>query len=130
MSKIVTLLYSFLILVQSFNLNIEDLSKFSVLIEHANFHKEMYGDTFFEFLSEHYGEKKDSHPNDHKEHEDLPFKSHQHVMCHINNAFILTPQATYTVNNPVIAKKSINFFYKEPISSFEKPSVFQPPKLA
>ena len=130
MSKIVALSYSFLILVQSVNINIEDLSKFSVLIEHAQFHQEMYGDTFFEFLSEHYGEKKDSHPNDHKEHEDLPFKKHQHMLCHINGVFIMVPELTFQLNCHSFQDVPRNFFYKEPISSFEKPSVFQPPKLA
>ncbi|WP_370477667.1 hypothetical protein [Tamlana flava] len=130
MSKIVAVLYSFLILVQSVNINIEDLSKFSVLIEHAQFHHEMYGDTFFEFLSEHYGEKKDSHPNDHREHEDLPFKSHQHMFCHVNGVFILAPELTYQLNTHSFQDIPRNFFYKETTSFFEKTSVFQPPKLA
>ncbi|MGA1226809.1 MAG: hypothetical protein ACO3VF_06130 [Tamlana sp.] len=46
---------------QSFNLNIEDISKLNALIEHASYHKEMYGDNFFQFLSEHYGSDIKSH---------------------------------------------------------------------
>ena len=45
MSKLLAVTYSFLILIQSFNINLEDISKFSALLEHASFHKEMYGDT-------------------------------------------------------------------------------------
>jgi len=68
MSKLLAVTYSFLILIQSFNINLEDISKFSALLEHASFHKEMYGDTFLDFLAEHYGEAKDKHENSHKEH--------------------------------------------------------------
>ena len=130
MSKLVVIFYSCLILFQSFNINIEDFSKFSVLIEHANYHKEMYGDTFLEFLSEHYGEQKTSHPNNHKEHEDLPFKNHHHMLCHINTVFILTPYITYHINYQSHQDIPLDFFYKESVSLFEKPSVFQPPKLS
>ena len=131
MSKIVAVIYSFLILTQSVNINIEDFSKFSVLFEHAQFHQKMYGDSFFEFLSEHYGDNKVSHnSDDHKEHEDLPFKNHHHMLCHINTAFLLTPYISHDLNNPLFKETSLNFFYKESISLFEKSSVFQPPKLA
>ncbi|UKM65848.1 hypothetical protein GSB9_02419 [Flavobacteriaceae bacterium GSB9] len=130
MSKLVVLFYSFLILAQSFNLNVEDLSKFSVLIEHAQFHKDMYGDTFFDFLSEHYGDKKASHPNDHKNHEDLPFKNHHHMLCHVNHVFILAPELSFQIQYQSFQLIPLYFFYKESTSLFEKPSVFQPPKLA
>lgn len=53
MNKILALTYSFLILIQSFNINLDDISKINALIDHAQFHKEMYGDSFFDFLSEH-----------------------------------------------------------------------------
>ena len=71
MSKLIAFTYSFLILIQSFNINLEDFSKFSVLLKHAEFHKEKYGDTFFEFLSEHYGDSKVNHEDDHEEHPPL-----------------------------------------------------------
>jgi hypothetical protein len=64
------------------------------------------------------------------EHENLPFKSHQHMLCHINASFILHPQAIYNITYQEFNDKPVNFFYKESSSLFEKPSVFQPPKLA
>jgi len=130
MSKLVVIFYSFLILIQSFNINIEDISKFSALMEHASYHQEMYGDNFFEFLSEHYGEQMSSHENKHKEHEDLPFKDTHHVFAHINTAFTLSSKTNISFLNQLFTEIPLNFFYKETVSLFEKPAVFQPPKLA
>lgn len=130
MSKLVVIFYSFLILIQSFNINIEDISKFNTLLDHANYHKEMYGDNFFKFLSDHYGEQMATHQDQHKDHENLPFKDHQHMLCHINTAFILTPQLISSLNQQSFKKIPLDFFYKEFISLYEKPSIFQPPKLA
>ncbi|PKQ44687.1 hypothetical protein [Confluentibacter flavum] len=130
MGKLVVILYSFLILIQSFNINIEDISKFNALLEHAQYHKEMYGDTFFEFLSEHYGNDMVSHEDKHSEHQDLPFKDQHHILCHISTSFILTPQTTYIINLHEFTENPVIFLYKESFSSFEKRSIFQPPKLA
>ena len=130
MGNLVVIFYSFLILLQSFNLNIEDISKLNALIDHAQYHKEMYGDNFFEFLSEHYGEQMASHQNQHKDHENLPFKDHKHMLCHNNTAFILTPHLIPPLNQQSFKETPLDFFYKEFISLYEKPSVFQPPKLA
>ena len=129
MSKVVAITYSFLILIQSFNIGLEDLSKFSVLLEHANYHKEMYGDSFFEFLAEHYGDKEDSHANDHEEHKDLPFKDAQHLCSHINTPFI-NASIVFEFKQQHSIKVPFNFFYTESHTNFEKPSVFQPPKHA
>jgi hypothetical protein len=130
MNKFIVIFYSLLILLQSFNINIEDISKFSALLEHANYHQEMYGDNFFEFLSEHYGEQMASHIDKHEEHEDLPFKDNHHIFTHINTAFTLSQNTTYSFLCQSFEEAPLNFFYKDPFSLFEKPIVFQPPKLA
>lgn len=130
MSKLIVVFYSFLILIQSFNINIEDISKFSALLEHAKYHKEVYGDTFLNFISEHYGEQMASHEDKHKEHENLPFKDDHHIFTHINTAFTLFSTSTFTVHCQTFTEVPLNFFYSEHFSLFEKPSVFQPPKLA
>ncbi|UAB76240.1 hypothetical protein [Mesoflavibacter sp. SCSIO 43206] len=129
MNKILALTYSFLILIQSFNINLDDISKINALIDHAQFHKEMYGDSFFDFLAEHYGEARDNHENDHKEHKDLPFKDNHHMCTHINLSFI-SPNISFKINNTEFIEIPFNFIYKESFTSFEKPSVFQPPKHA
>jgi hypothetical protein len=129
MSKLVAISYSLLILLQSFNINFEDISKFKVLLEHAKYHEETYGDSFVDFIAEHYGEAKYQHGNEHKEHKDLPFKDSQHIFSHINNAFTLN-KINFSFKPSTFLEIPFNFLYKESSSLFEKPSVFQPPKFA
>lgn len=129
MSKILAFTYSFLILIQSFNINLEDFSKISALVEHAQFHKEKYGDTFFEFLAEHYGDDRHDHENNHQEHKDLPFNDGNHMCSHINNSF-LNVANTFDFKSQEPVEIPVNFYYKDMFTSFEKTSVFQPPKHA
>ncbi|RSK41770.1 hypothetical protein [Mangrovimonas spongiae] len=129
MSKVVALTYSLLILLQSFNINLEDINKINALMEHAQFHKEMYGDSFVQFLAEHYGDAKENHESHHREHEDLPFKDCHHLCTHINATFI-SPNTSFKISNEEFIEIPCNFFYKESFTSFEKPTVFQPPKHA
>lgn len=128
MQKVFSIVFSFLVLFQSLNIGVEDISKMNVLVEHAAYHQETYGDSFFQFLAEHYGEAIDDHENEHEEHEDLPFK-HQHKTCsHVSAAFTFET-LSFDLNHLPFTEIPFNFFYKESISLFEKPSVFQPPKL-
>ncbi|MBU2927861.1 hypothetical protein [Winogradskyella psychrotolerans] len=129
MSKLIALTYSFLILFQSFNISLEDLSKLSTLLEHADYHKEMYGDNFVQFLAEHYGDTKADHANDHEEHKDLPFKGTHHFCSHVITPFI-TPTVTFDLSYYEFIKIPFNFHYTESHTNFEKSSVFQPPKHA
>lgn len=130
MSKIVAFLYSFLILVQSLNINFEEFSKLQAFMEHADFHKNMYGDTFFEFLSVHYGDKMTEHQNKHKEHQDLPFKDNHQLCIHMNTSYLNQNAITFEIKYEEFSEIPFNFFYKDSLSSFEKPTVFQPPKTA
>ena len=129
MSKLIAILYASLILFQSLNISFEDVSKFSVLLDHASYHKEVYGDSFFDFLSEHYGEASVGYDIDHSEHEDLPFKHEHKTCCHVNTSFTLQ-NYEFVGSYTSIIEIPLNFFYKESTSSFVKPSVFQPPRFA
>ncbi len=129
MQKLIAISCSFLILIQSINISFEDMSKISVLLEHAEFHQQTYGDSIFEFLTEHYGESNVVHGTDHEEHEDLPFKHHHQSCAHTNVAFTFETLKFNLSDEPFI-EIPINFFYKESTSLFEKSSVFQPPQLA
>lgn len=121
--------YATMILFQSFNISFEDVSKFNTLIEHASYHQETYGDSFIDFIAEHYGDATISHESDHQEHEDLPFK-HNHQTCvHANTTFTLHAFDFSLAYQPFI-EIPLNFHYKESTSLFEKPSVFQPPRIA
>lgn len=128
MMKFFSIIFSSLILVQSINISFEDFSKLNVLLEHAQFHQEKYGDSFFEFLAEHYGDE-EYQPHNHKEHEELPFKHNPQTCTHLNIAFTINT-VTFAIKNQPVLESTNNFFYKESHSVFEKYSIFQPPKLA
>ena len=129
MSKVFSILFSSIILLQSLNFSFEDLSKVNTLLEHAEFHQENYGDTFLEFVTEHYGKTMFDHQNEHQEHEELPFK-HKHDCNNTNYDFTRNNIVNLTRSNENLAQLPLNFFYLESYSSFVKPKVFQPPKSA
>ncbi len=128
MTKLFSIIFANLILFQSFNIGFDDFSKLNTLLEHASFHQENYGDSFLEFISEHYGEEFKNHSNVHKEHEDLPFKHDQQSCQHIPTIFMLNSTAI-ELNEYVFVDALKTFSYKESYSIYEKPSVFQPPRL-
>ncbi|MEZ4797163.1 MAG: hypothetical protein R2785_08330 [Flavobacteriaceae bacterium] len=127
MTKLFSIIFTNLILFQSFNIGFDDISKFSTLLEHAAFHQEEYGDSFFEFLAEHYGEAFINHSSEHKEHEDLPFKHDQQTCQHSPNIF-LTGFFEVELRAYAFVDSNKTFLYRESYSLFEKPSVFQPPR--
>lgn len=130
MMKFFSIILSSLILVQSLNISIEDFSKLNVLLEHAKYHQENYGDSFLEFLSEHYGEKISEISNKHKEHKDLPFKHDSNTCNNLNWTIVLNSSFIEIKNTTVLESSTSNFLYKESTSVFEKQSIFQPPKLS
>lgn len=127
MSKIVAIIFSFLILTQSFNIGLEDISKLQTLIEHAQFHQKTYGDSFFDFISEHYGDQMFEHQNQHSEHQKLPFKDAQHLSSHMNTTF-LNEAIAFNFEYLEFIEIPFNFYYKDFFTNFEKRPVFQPPK--
>lgn len=129
MSRFFAILYSSLILIQSLNISFEDISKLNVLLEHASYHQETYGDSIFEFITEHYGEDSLEHSNEHEEHDDLPFKDKHQTCAHVNAPFTLQTLA-FNLEHPLFIEIPFNFLYTDSISLFEKPTVFQPPKSA
>lgn len=129
MSKLIAIFYATLILFQSFNMSYEDVSKLSALVEHASYHQEAYGDSFIDFLSEHYGNAAVQHESDHSEHDNLPFKHSDHNCSHVSVSFTFQ-NFDFIDSYRSFIEIPLNFYYKESTSLFEKPSVFQPPKFA
>jgi hypothetical protein len=127
--KVTAILFSVLILFQNLNVNTEDFTKLKVLVEHAQFHYETYGDSLFDFLIEHYGDADHHEMVEHKEHDDLPFKHSQQNCSQLPSLFLLI-QFNFTIPQQVFNETRLNVCYKEPHSIFEKISVFQPPKAA
>ncbi|MBJ6369232.1 hypothetical protein [Snuella sedimenti] len=128
MTKLTSILCSCLILVQSLNISLEDFSKLDVLLELATFHAENYGCTFLDFLEENYGDEKCSHTDNHHEHDDLPFK-HDHKSCHHIAISFTINSANFDISYAEFVEIPCNFFYKDSYSLFERPSIFQPPRV-
>ena len=129
MHKLIAIFYSILILFQSLSMSFEDVSKLGTLFEHDSFHQQNYGDSFSDFLAEHYGSSTVEHGDDHQEHEDLPFK-HSHQTCVHTNATFTLQAFDFNLEYQTFIEIPFNFHYKDSTSLFEKPSVFQPPRLA
>lgn len=98
-------------------------------MEHASFHKEFYGDSFYEFVTEHYGEAFKTHSKAHKEHENLPFKS-DHQNCHHFTSVFIPHTVSFNLHVVSCVNSSKTFFYSEWYSFIDKPSIFQPPRQA
>lgn len=132
MVKLLSILMSGLILVQSFDIAVNDIMQLDELIEHASFHSEKYGDNILVFISKHYGELKEQHNKDHqeeeKDHEELPFQNH--CSCSSITAIVTAPSFLdlNSLNAPECTVA--NFNYLEPISSPHAKGLLQPPQFA
>ncbi|ASV32480.1 hypothetical protein CJ263_00055 [Maribacter cobaltidurans] len=130
MSKIFSILMSFVILLQSVGLHSDDLVQIDEFIEHAKFHSEQYGDNVLVFISKHYGELKAAHEREHqeekKDHEQLPFQHH----CHLSSIVAYTNNPLDSeLETPIITEfKATHFFYQAPFSSSHTKGLLQPPR--
>ena len=131
MSKLFAISLSFIILVQSAGIGAEDLLQLDELIEHAQFHKQEHGDSFFVFLSKHYGELKVEHSQNHQEeqndHEQLPFQCQGHVLSIVA---CLDFDISFINTIEIVDSSESNFRYVSSISTLHKKGLLQPPKLA
>ncbi|MBT8303755.1 MAG: hypothetical protein KJP09_04730 [Bacteroidia bacterium] len=131
MSKLSAILLSSLILIQSINLSFDDALQLDELIEHAQFHKQEYGDNFIVFLSKHYGELKAEHSEKHqeeqKDHEQLPFQCQSHITL---TAFVIQDSVFESDTLESTEAPEANFYYQSSFSSLHKKGILQPPKQA
>ena len=132
MSKLCSILLSFIVLFQSLGFDSVDIVQIDEFIEHAQYHSAQYGDNVFVFISKHYGELKAAHDAEHREekeeHEQLPF---QHV-THGTTSFAFTLQTAEIILNTVEfpSVNNTNFYYKGLSSSLISKGLFQPPRLS
>jgi len=130
MAKIFSIALSFLILFQSFSLDLSDLAHIDELLEHAEFHSEKYGDNFLVFISKHYGELQEEHSQNNqeekKEHEELPFT--HHCCSHLFTAYVINKIQIPILKKGPVADYTSNFYYLDNYASYEKFDIFQPPK--
>ena len=132
MYRLVSIVLSSMILLQSIGVTVHDLAQLGNFIEHAQYHKQHHGDTIFVFISKHYGDLKANHEREHhnekRDHEQLPFH-HQSHMCAIS-VFILNIQDHNIARFEFLEFQNDNFIYKEPSSSLYTEDMFQPPRLS
>ncbi|WP_457610137.1 hypothetical protein [Lutibacter sp.] len=126
MNKILVFILSFTILIQSFNFQLEDITKVPALLNHITDHFEA-GDSFMDFISMHYGSQYKIHKTKHKEHQKLPLKQyllHLHLQVYIS---VYTKNLWVSTFKEIHLEKKI-FNYTEPSSSSFPTEIFQPPK--
>lgn len=129
MPKAVAILLSFFILGQGLFTYAAEWEKMNVLMEHARFHKEKYGDGFASFMSKHYGTQKANHENEHKEehdHEQLPFQHCGQIL--IQSAFIFTKGVSKILPPAVAEGEQNNYFYQQLYTSQFISEILQPPR--
>lgn len=130
MLRITALLLSLFILIQSANIQIDDIFELDELIEHAQFHAEEHGDNFFVFISKHYGELKaehnKEHQEEHEEHEELPFQ--QQGQTAFLFAFVLNEITDYPIEIKDFTKQDPNYFYQDSYHSLTQEGLLQPPR--
>ena len=110
------------------NTEIGQLLKLPVLLHHyLEHHDEEASISFTDFLHKHYTEE-NSHSSPNKEHQRLPFKSHDCCMANIPIAYCVPAAFSLKAEIPFSAKKEIFVFNV----AFNLPSYFfriwQPPK--
>ncbi|NER09729.1 hypothetical protein SAMN06265375_101755 [Muriicola jejuensis] len=131
--KLLSTLSAILILFQSLNISLGELSRLDEFLEHASFHKEQYGDNLFVFISKHYGELKAEHEKNHQEeqgdHEKLPFQQ-QCCTHHAANAYVLFSSAQDKQKVDTEPEKGEAFYYLQTDYSGFRSGIFQPPKKA
>jgi len=130
MMKFFSFILSTIVLIQSFNVHFSDLIQISELVEHAEFHKNEYGDNFMKFMVKHYGDLKADHNKKHQEeeneHEELPFQHEAHSISISDFTFNIY-ETPLKGEDFLTSKKSI-FYYNLNYTSLEGSGIFQPPK--
>jgi hypothetical protein len=130
--KLFSILFSTLFLFQSANIHFDDVLQLREFIEHANLHKDKYGDSFIVYVSKHYGDLKESHKEQHQEEE----KNHHHdpiqhdCTAQVQIDIVILDFSITLKTIKFIESKETNFYYQDKFSTFEKQKIFQPPQIA
>jgi len=128
MTRLIVLLLSIVILSESIGFNVLDIAKTGFLIEHAQYHSEKYGDSFWDFMSKHYGMNKANHDDETDEHNKLPFQQSNICTC-IKDIEENTIELTTILTPPTVEKEKVSF-YKNLYASIATNDIFQPPQAA
>ncbi len=131
--KITAFILSSLILLQSVVFSSTAVVEVVSFVEHYQYHKQSDADSFFEFVSLHYGDLKSqhqkSHPEEHQEHQQLPLHN-------LNSGSVLLLAVTFNssydnvIEFTCIDRYVNNFRYTHGSSSFNPLDLLQPPRIA
>ena len=116
---------SVLLLLQTVNFGAADLLRLDGLVEHVQRHSEIYGDSFFDFLTKHYGSSKKDHLTAHEGHEDLPF-NHDAAKATIN-IYVVGESQIFELTTPPVLHPKVTYFYTNSYTSQTPHKIFQPP---
>lgn len=105
--------------------DLHDLSKFSMLINHYREHIAGAEISLHEFIDLHYGEQAEEHDKQHG-HRSLPFKSHESASTHHLTAFLDLRIQLESEEMPISAQQEI--LYTSHFTPGYSKSIFQPPR--
>lgn len=105
--------------------DLHDLSKFSMLINHYREHNAGGKISLVEFIDLHYGEQAEEHDKQHG-HNSLPFKSHESASTHHLTAFLDLHIQLESEEIPVSVRQEI--LYSSHFTPGFSKSIFQPPR--
>jgi ABC-type Zn2+ transport system substrate-binding protein/surface adhesin len=133
MTRLLSIMLSSLLLLQSLHLSVADLVQLDELLEHASYHRQEFGDSFLTFLEKHYGDLKADHEKNQQEerhdHEQLPFQQLPHQLLGQTH-FIIGQRFHW--NTPQEGKETQlhQYYYLLQASGIFSGSIFQPPRQA
>lgn len=107
-------------------IDLQDLSKVSMLVNHYREHLAKAEVSFSDFLELHYGKQADRHDKEHG-HKSLPFKSHA---CSFIQPFSFGEVTALSDEIPVTDTFRQSNFYLSVFRSSFTVSIWQPPRLA
>lgn len=110
---------------QSMAISVSNFLNIPDLIDHYQFHQTEYDNSFIEFFDLHYGSQKESHAEDHKEHDNLPF---QHSQYSTTNFFFQSAKTFKIELISTVKKINHNFNYFRDFKFLNVTYILQPPK--
>jgi hypothetical protein len=133
MARLISILLSSLLLLQSLHLSAEDLVQLDELLEHATYHREAFGDSFLTFLDKHYGSQKADHDKNQQEekhdHEQLPFQQLPNQLLS-HTLFFMGQRFVWDSPQERKESQSHQYHYLLQSSGIFSGGVFQPPRLS
>lgn len=120
----VTARFLLVVMISSSMIDLHDLSKMAMLINHYREHVANGKTTFIDFIDMHYGEQAEKHDKEHG-HKSLPFKSHESASTHHISAFFDLKIQPAIPTTTVIQNEIL--FQSHFTPGFSR-SIFQPPK--